>query len=182
MVYKGKINGCTGFKMGKELKSMSVMIVIPMGIEKNGVVLSGVMGLRCMNVIGHQDGRRGILERRAKWTASWTERRAGAGDGERLASGDFELRRAMVWAGAMGKSIWTFIGLAFMVLCHIFLDDLFIYYLFIIYCLLKALSPWMMLFFLLYQLILTDWWTAIIWYSIYFMNYFYQWFNLWLSD
>lgn len=34
MVYKGKINGCTGFKMGKELKSMSVMIIIPMGIEK----------------------------------------------------------------------------------------------------------------------------------------------------
>ena len=66
MVYKGKINGCTGFKMGKELKSMSVMIIIPMEIEKNRVVLSGVMGLRCMNVIGHQDGRRGILERRAK--------------------------------------------------------------------------------------------------------------------
>lgn len=66
MVYKGKINGCTGFKMGKELKSMSVMIIIPMGIEKNGVVLSGVMGLRCMNVIGHQDGRRDILGRRAK--------------------------------------------------------------------------------------------------------------------
>lgn len=109
MVYKGKINGCTGFKMGKELKSMSIVIIIPMGIEKNGVVLSGVMGLRCMNVIGHQDGRRDILERRAKWTASWTERRAGAGDGERVASGDFELRRAMVWAGAMGKSIWTFI-------------------------------------------------------------------------
>ena len=36
MVYKGKINGCTGFKMGKELKSMSVMIIIPIGIEKNG--------------------------------------------------------------------------------------------------------------------------------------------------
>ena len=66
MVYKGKINGCTGFKMGKELKSMSVMIIIPMGIEKNEVVLSGVMGLMCMNVIGHQDGMRGILERRAK--------------------------------------------------------------------------------------------------------------------
>ena len=66
MVYKGKINGCTGFKMGKELKSMSVMIIIPMGIEKNGVVLSGVMGLRCMNVIGRQDGRRDILGRRAK--------------------------------------------------------------------------------------------------------------------
>lgn len=176
MVYKGKINGCTGFKMGKELKSMSVMIIIPMGIEKNGVVLSGVMGLRCMNVIGHQDGRRVILERRAKWTASWTERRAGAGDGERVASGDFELRRAMVWAGAMGKSIWAFIGLAFMVLCHIFLYDLLFIYLFNFF-LLKALSPWMMLFFLLYQLILTDWWTAIIWYSTYFMNYFYQWFN-----
>ena len=66
MVYKGKINGCTGFKMGKELKSMSVMIIIPMGIEKNGVVLSGVMGLRCMNVIGRQDGGKGILGRRAK--------------------------------------------------------------------------------------------------------------------
>ena len=131
MVYKGKINGCTGFKIGKELKSMSVVIIIPIGIEKNGVVLSGVMGLRCMNVIGHQDGRRDILGRRAKWTASWTGRRAGAGDGERVASGDFELRRAMVWAGAMGKSIWTFIGLAFIVLCHIFLYDLFIYYLFI---------------------------------------------------
>lgn len=130
MVYKGKINGCTGFKMGKDLKSMSVMIIIPMDIEKNRVVLSGVMGLRCMNVIGHQDDRMGILERRAKWTASWTERRAGAGDGERLASGDFELRRARVWAGTMGKSIWAFIGLSFMVLCHIFLYDLFIYYLF----------------------------------------------------
>lgn len=66
MVYKGKINGCTGFKMGKDLKSMSVMIIIPMDIEKNRVVLSGVMGLRCMNVIGHQDDRMGILERRAK--------------------------------------------------------------------------------------------------------------------
>ena len=66
MVYKGKINGCTGFKIGKELKSMSVVIIIPIGIEKNGVVLSGVMGLRCMNVIGHQDGRRDILGRRAK--------------------------------------------------------------------------------------------------------------------
>ena len=66
MVYKGKINGCTGFKMGKELKSMSIVIIIPMGIEKNRVVLSGVMGLRCMNVIGHQDGRRDIFERRAK--------------------------------------------------------------------------------------------------------------------
>ena len=66
MVYKGKINGCTGFKMGKELKSMSIVIIIPMEIEKNRVVLSGVMGLRCMNVIGRQDGRRGILERRAK--------------------------------------------------------------------------------------------------------------------
>ena len=66
MVYKGKINGCTGFKIGKELKSMSVMITIPMEIEKNRVVLSGVMGLRCMNVIGHQDDRRDILERRAK--------------------------------------------------------------------------------------------------------------------
>ena len=132
MVYKGKINGCTGFKMGKELKSMSVVIIIPIGIEKNGVVLSGVMGLRCMNVIGHQDGGKGILGRRAKWTASWTGRRAGAGDGERVASGDFELRRAMVWAGAMGKSIWAFIGIAFMVLCHIFLYDLFIYYLFLV--------------------------------------------------
>ena len=132
MVYKGKINGCTGFKIGKELKSMSVMIIIPMGIEKNGVVLSGVMGLRCMNVIGRQDGGKGILGRRAKWTASWTGRRAGAGDGRRLASGDFELSRAMVWAGAMGKSIWAFIGIAFIVLCHIFLYDLFIYYLFLV--------------------------------------------------
>ena len=147
MVYKGKINGCTGFKMGKELKSMSVMIIIPMGIEKNGVVLSGVMGLRCMNVIGHQDGRRDILERRAKWTASWAERRAGAGDGERVASGDFELSRARVWAGAIGKSIWTFIWLAFMVLCHIFLYDLLFIYLLFNFFLLKALSPWMMLFF-----------------------------------
>lgn len=147
MVYKGKINGCTGFKMGKELKSMSVMIIIPMGIEKNGVVLSGVMGLRCMNVIGHQDGRRDILGRRAKWTASWAGRRAGAGDGERVASGDFELRRAMVWAGAMRKSIWAFIRLAFMVLCHIFSYDLFIIYLLFNLFLLKALSHWMMLFF-----------------------------------
>lgn len=129
MVYKGKINGCTGFKMGKELKSMSIVIIIPMGIEKNGVVLSGVMGLRYMNVIGHQDGMRDILGRRAKWTASWAGRRAGAGDGERVASGDFELRRARVGAGAMGKSIWAFIWLAFMVLCHIFLW--FIYLLFI---------------------------------------------------
>ena len=177
MVYKGKINGCTGFKMGKELNSMSVMIIIPMGIKKNGVVLSGVMGLRCMNVIGHQDGRRDILGQRAKWTASWAVRRAGAGDGRRLASGDFELRRAMVWAGAMGKSIWTFIDWLLW-FCAIYFYM--IYYLFIYlfnFFLLKALSPWMMLFFLLYQLILTDWWTAIIWYSTYFMNYFYQWFN-----
>ena len=167
--------------MGKELKSMSVMIIIPMGIERNGVVLSGVMGLRCMNVIGHQDGRRGILERRAKWTASWAGRRAGAGDGERVASGDFELRRARVWAGAMGKSIWTFIGLAFIVYA-IYFYMIYLLFIYSIYFLLKALSPWMMLFFLLYQPILTDWWTTIIWYSIYFMNYFYQWFNLWLTD
>ena len=141
MVYKGKINGCTGFKMGKELKSMSVMIIIPTGIEKNGVVLSGVMGLRCMNVIGRQDGRRGILGRRAKWTASWAGRRAGAGDGRRLASGDFELRRARVWAGAMGKSIWAFIGLAFMVLCHIFSYDLFIIYLLFNLFLVESIVP-----------------------------------------
>lgn len=181
MVYKGKINGCTGFKMGKELKSMSVVIIIPMGIERNGVVLSGVMGLRCMNVIGHQDGRRDILGRRAKWTASWAGRRAGAGDGRRLASGDFELRRARVGAGAMGNCLWVFIGLAFMVLCHIFLYDLFIYYLFNLF-LVESIVPLDDAFFLLYQLILTDWWTTIIWYSTYFMNYFYQWFNLWLSD
>ena len=167
--------------MGKELKSMSVMIIIPMGIERNGVVLSGVMGLRCMNVIGHQDGRRGILERRAKWTASWAGRRAGAGDGERVASGDFELRRAMVWAGDMGKSIWTFFGLAFIVYA-IYFYMIYLLFIYSIYFLLKALSPWMMLFFLLYQPILTDIHLIFIWYSIYFMNYFYQWFNLWLTD
>lgn len=181
MVYKGKINGCTGFKMGKELKSMSVMIIISMEIEKNGVVLSGVMGLRCMNVIGHQDGRRGILGRRAKWTASWAGRRAGAGDGERVASGDFELRRAMVWAGAMGKSIWAFIGLAFIVLCHIFMIYLLFIYLFNLF-LVESIVPLDDAFFLLYQLILTDIHLIFIWYSTYFMNYFYQWFNLWLSD
>ena len=112
-----------------------------LGLKKMGVVLSGVMGLRCMNVIGHQDGRRDILGQRAKWTASWTERRAGAGDGERVASGNFELRRAMVWAGAMGKSIWAFIGLAFIVLCHIFLYDLFIIYLFIQFFLVESIVP-----------------------------------------
>lgn len=33
MIYKWEINGCMGFKMGKELKSMPVVIVIPMGFE-----------------------------------------------------------------------------------------------------------------------------------------------------
>lgn len=41
MVYKGEINGSMGFKMGKELKSMSVVIVIPMGIERKWAYFVG---------------------------------------------------------------------------------------------------------------------------------------------
>lgn len=67
MIYKGKINGCMGFKMGKELKSMSVVIVIPMGFKRNwGYFAGGGMGYGCIGAVGHQFGRRGILGRRVK--------------------------------------------------------------------------------------------------------------------